>query len=536
MLPVAEPRVVAMKLADGTRLDADIWAPAGGGRHPVLLMRQPYGRAIASTLVFAHPAWYAAHGYVVVVQDVRGTGSSQGRFRLFADEIADGAAAAAWAADLPGGDGRLGMYGFSYQANTQYLAMAGGARPDAAAPAMAGWTMFDDWAWEGGSFRLASNLGWAAQMGWLRAMHDGDAAAAAAFQAAARALPLGGAARTRPEVMRAHAALTHYTDWLTHDRPGPYWQAMAPACLLGAALPSVPMLHVGGWYDQMLMGTLGAHAAFAGARDAAQRLVVGPWQHQPWGRRVGAVDFGPAAVSRIDTAQLAWFERHLKGRDVPTGAPVSLFDLGRHVWHDFADWPQTVETAWFLAGDGLAASGGGGALQTGAPPAGVERFVHDPWRPAPTHGGHLGAPGGMQDRAGVDDRTDVAVFTSPPLRAPLFLCGRVRAELEASADQPSFDLNVTLSMVDPQGRAWNLTQGHARRDEAGWCEVAMRATCATVPAGHCLRLSVAGACYPGHPVNPGDGSAAADFTMARERIITLSIKTGQSRLVLPVVV
>lgn len=530
MLPVGDPRTVSLTLSDGTRLDADIWSPTTPGRYPILLMRQPYGRRIASTLVFAHPAWYAAHGYIVVIQDVRGAGSSDGTFSLFADEIADGAATAAWAADLPGSTGRIGMYGFSYQGNSQYLALAGGARLDAASPAMAGWDMVNDWAWEGGAFRLASNLGWAAQMGWLRAMHDGNEQAALAFQSAARTPPLGGAHRTLPAVMREHAALTHYTEWLSNDRPGAFWNAIAPQALLGADPPAVPMLHVGGWFDQMLMGTLGAHGAFTAAARAPQRLVIGPWQHQPWGRRVGAVDFGPSAASPIDSAQLAWFDRHLKGHDTPAGAPITLFDLGAKAWHDLETWPDTAEQTWFLAGNGLAASGAGGELRPTAPAPGVEIFVHDPWRPAPTHGGHLGAPGGMQDRAAIDDRTDIAVFTSAPLAAPLFICGPVTATLDAEADQPSFDLNVTLSMVTADGRAFNLTQGHQRRDTPGPCTIAMRATCATIPAGHALRLSVAAACYPGYPVNPGDGSAAIDFTVMRERIITIALKTGQARV------
>src|ERR1700721_3115444 len=97
-LPVAEPSTLCMVTRDGTRLDADIWRPDAPGPFPVLLMRQPYGRRIASTLVYAHPAWYAAHGYIVAIQDVRGTGTSEGEFRLFLDEESDGAHAVAWAA------------------------------------------------------------------------------------------------------------------------------------------------------------------------------------------------------------------------------------------------------------------------------------------------------------------------------------------------------------------------------------------------------------------------------------------------------
>ncbi|MBF2000346.1 MAG: CocE/NonD family hydrolase, partial [Synechococcales cyanobacterium M58_A2018_015] len=83
-------QTLAMHTRDGVRLDADVYYPDTAGDYPVLLMRQPYGRAIASTVVYAHPSWYAAQGYIVVIQDVRGRGSSEGEFDLFAHEINDG--------------------------------------------------------------------------------------------------------------------------------------------------------------------------------------------------------------------------------------------------------------------------------------------------------------------------------------------------------------------------------------------------------------------------------------------------------------
>src|SRR5260370_26465060 len=104
-LPVRDVETGLMKLSEGVELVADVWRPAEAGRFPVLLMRQPYGRRIASTLVSAHPAWYCAQGYIVVVQDVRGTGDSGGAFRLLEDEAEDGREAVEWAAGLPRSSG-----------------------------------------------------------------------------------------------------------------------------------------------------------------------------------------------------------------------------------------------------------------------------------------------------------------------------------------------------------------------------------------------------------------------------------------------
>ena len=336
--------------------------------------------------------------------------------------------------------------------------------------------------------------------------------------------------------MRRHGALTHYPDWLAHPEPGPYWDMISPRTRL-AAMPSVPMLHVGGWYDQMLMGTLDGHAAMCSGASA-QRLVVGPWQHQPWGRRVGAVDMGPEASSPVDAMQIAWFDRHLRGRDTDAGPALSLFDLGAHCWRHLAEWPQTTPLVLHLGSFGRAASTTtDGVLRRDPGSSGSDRVVHDPWRPVPVMGGHGGAPGGMQDRAGIDDRADVACYTGEPLATPLFLCGRVAAEIFVAADQPSFDVSAVLSMVGPGGRAWNLTQGHLRVDGApGPVRVEMRALCATVPPGHALRLSLAGACFPALAMNPGSGVPAAQFTAGEERIITLELRHGgasPSRLLLP---
>ena len=113
-----------LSLRDGIQLTARLWHPAKGGPWPTLLMRQPYGRRIASTVTIAHPAWWARQGYLVVVQDVRGQGDSGGRFAGFEQEAADTAETHAWVRALPECNGRLGCYGFSYQGLTQLLGPA----------------------------------------------------------------------------------------------------------------------------------------------------------------------------------------------------------------------------------------------------------------------------------------------------------------------------------------------------------------------------------------------------------------------------
>ena len=162
---------------------------------------------------------------------------------------------------------------------------------------MMGWDVFSDWAYEGGAFCLYGGMSWALQMGAERARLAGDVAAYTAMLAAAKSLPLYEERMAWPAVLQRFAQYTHYGDWIGNPAPGDYWDRISPKAALAGRIDDVPTLHVGGWYDKMLEGTLGAWQAMAASR-APQRLVVGPWGHIPWGRRAGIIDFGPEASSR----------------------------------------------------------------------------------------------------------------------------------------------------------------------------------------------------------------------------------------------
>ncbi len=118
---------VPMTARDGTVLKSNVYRPAGEGPFPVLLTRQPYSKDLISHQSVLDPLAAAARGYIVVVQDVRGTFTSGGDFRPFEDEVFDGVDTVAWAASLPGASGRVGMYGLSYFGFTQLAAAVGGA-------------------------------------------------------------------------------------------------------------------------------------------------------------------------------------------------------------------------------------------------------------------------------------------------------------------------------------------------------------------------------------------------------------------------
>ena len=478
--------------------------------------------------------------------------AARARRRVFSScssiERADGADAVAWAAALEGGNGRVGMYGFSYQAATQLLALAGaldlgGPTPAALCPAMMGWDVFSDWAYEGGAFCLYGGMSWALQMGAERARLAGDVAAYTAMLAAAKSLPLYEERMAWPAVLQRYAHYTHYGDWVSNPTPGGYWDRISPKAALAGRTGDVPMLHVGGWYDKMLEGTLGAWQAMVASR-APQRLVVGPWGHIPWGRRTGITDFGPEASSRrcravtvVRSLPEGPGQRH---RTRAAGPAVRCRRQGVALLR--AQWPEPQAQAWHLSSGGLAAARSeDGVLGCALPAqASLDTLVHDPWRPVPSLGGHDGQPPGPQDRGALDGRTDVACYTSAPLAEPLTLAGRVSAEIHVDADAASHDLCAVLSQVTQDGRAVTLTQGYLRVADAGAPgprSVAMRAICATVPAGAALRLSLQAASFPAFAVNPGTGAGAAEARLFDCRVVTLALHGGgarASRLLLPV--
>jgi len=571
----------SMLTRDGVRLDADLYYPNAPGDFPVLLVRQPYGRAIASTVVYAHPSWYAAHGYIVVVQDVRGRGTSEGEFDLFAHEINDGYDSVAWAAQLPRSSGQVGMYGFSYQGMTQLYAAA--AQPPALktiCPSMVAYDLYADWAYEGGAFCYQLNLGWAAQLAAETARRQGDLDAYRALYSAARTPSSLDPVCPRSDLLERLAPDSFYHDWLAQSDPSAdYWQRSPHIHLCNVDLP---MLHIGGWFDTFLRGTLKLHHALSDRSQFPQHLWVGPWAHLPWGSWAGAVDFGAAANSPIDVLQIRWFDHFLKGIDIGllSDPPVCLFEMGSDRWRKFDHFPANLQQSFTLGSTGLAAmSDQDGTLQLSLnplqtafqpenrsdQPPNPDILVHDPWRPVPAQGGHATAPAGAFNRAALDCRTDILTYTTAPLPTDLHLAGAIAVELYCTASTPSFDLCAILSTVKPDGSVFNFSQGYLRVDadlpsssdaaigatravesEAAeisrpipmkpWA-IALQPTCIFIPQGHALRLSLSASCFPAFPVNPGTGTSPYESCLLEAQVITLSVFTGDanpSRIVLAI--
>jgi len=443
-VPIVVERGVSAKMRDGTELFADIYRPDLPGKFPVLLQRTPYDRQRA----LADAARMAGHGYVVVLQDVRGRYGSKGEWKPFVHESQDGYDTVEWAAALPYSSGKVGMFGGSYVGATQMLtAVAHPPHLAAIAPSVTASDYHEGWTYQGGAFEQGFAESWSTGLAvdtLDRGLHETD------WRQWAKRTPLD----TYPflDPGKTETLAPYFRDWLAHPADDDYWHALSIERRYGDI--RVPALHRGNWYDIFLLGTL---RNYVGLRaQGGQWLVVGPGNHT--GSK-GEVDFGPDADRSFDV--LPWFDAVLKGAPY-AGAPVRIFVMGKNAWRDEQEWPlaRAAVTRFHLHA--------GGDLGPGAPrDEPFDSFVYDPEDPVPTHGGGLccdgeHSPAGAYDQRAIESRKDVLLYTTPPFDKDTEVTGPVSVELFVSSSARDTDFTAKLVDVWPNGFAQNLTDAIVR--------------------------------------------------------------------------
>lgn len=522
-------RRVPCRLSDGVTLYSDHYYPAESGSHPTLLMRQPYGRDIASTVVYAHPAWFARQGYNVVIQDVRGRGDSEGEFYPFRHEAQDGSETIAFVRSRPEANGRVGMYGFSYQGMTQLLAATEQpAGLECISPAMTAHDLYRGWFYQHGALRLASSLGWGLQMLREDARRLNLTQASHMLELAWRSLqtqylivPYGAHPASCAEGLP-----TYVRDWFAHDQPDIYWTSMDVSTRLDRI--KVPALHVSGWYDTYLQGSLDgfvalrANAGSAFARDH-QYLLAGPWLHLPWGERIGPQRMGPAAALDTDTLLLRWFNHWLKDTNEFADEPrVRHFALNEGAWHSASEWPSTPGFTLYLHSGGRANSSKGDGILTAFPAKEISApdiFVHDPDVPVIAPGG-AASTAGPHDQAVLAQGNNVIVYDGAPLDAPLHIFGSPVVSIYCSTSASSSDLVAKLVCVRSNGEATFICIGAARStylfgeryqsDTTHLWTFALEPTSCMFEAGDRIRLEIASSACPLFDRNSGNATPARE--------------------------
>jgi len=522
---------VRIPMRDGVTLSADIYRPEGGGPVPVILVRTPYDNGVASQ-VAAGKLW-ASRGYAYVAQDVRGRGESDGIFYPLVTEAKDGYDTIQWLAHQPWSNGNVGMMGGSYLGWVQVYAAT--LKPPALKAIIPTVTPPDP----DRNFPVQFGAYGPATLSWLAAIsgktmqdisqHD--------LRGAYSHLPLYDADR------RLGRTLTAWRDWLDHPVRDGYWEAQAYQAALKDV--AIPMFHLSGWYDDVLVGTT-ENFINVGAKPN-QFLLIGPWGHHLNStRKLGTIDFGPTALINLDSLYLRWFDRWLKGEHngVENDPKVRIFVMGENRWRQEREWPlaRTRFVKFYLESNGKANSRlGDGRLDT-LPPAELppDRYRADPLNPFPfVTDDAFSQIGGPDDYRTVEERQDVLVYTSAPLAKPMEVCGPLSVHLFAASSAKDTDWATKVLAVRPDGFALRLNDGIVRaRFRKGFDRVLLLepgkteeyqidnwSTCILFQPGWRIRLEVASHAFPkfdrnmqtGGPIGKETTGVVADQTVYHDR-------------------
>lgn len=546
---------VPVNTRDGVRLAADVYLPAeglDGGPHPGVLTRTPYGR---QTAVYVEMARHLAeHGYVVVLQDVRGRGDSDGDWITFRGEGPDGFDTVEWMASQPWCNGRIGTFGGSYGGWCQW-ALAREHPPHLATmistAAVGAW--MQEVPWDNGCLFLPK-VCWVAGMDGRTSQ---DPTLVDNWPSVFRHLPVA----TMGDALGRDLPL--WQEYLSHPTFDDYWRSMRLDEDLADV--DVPALHVTGWYDNNQPGAL---FFYRGVDDASQRaadhhLVIGPWDHggtqETPGQLFGGVDFGRDSVSDLFELHRRWFDRWLKDETSEwQQGRVRLFLTGENRWHETTAWPPSdVElrklylrsegAANTLAGDGRLAS----ESATSDEPADV--YTYDPRDPVSCLlDENFFSPSFLEtplDHRFRHEHDDVLVYTAEPQGESFAVAGKPVVHLFAATDGLDTDWFADLHDVSAEGASQLLARGRLRGrfretleveallkpDEVYEFVFELSAVGHVVRPRHRLRLTVTSSCFPLWDRNPNTGAPLgqdAELRVAVNRIYHEANR--ESRVELPI--
>lgn len=495
-------------LPDGEHLAATVYLPDRAPA-PCLLEALPYRKDdLTASYRPEYRRFQDEYGYAVARVDVRGTGSSSGRAvdEYPAQEQADLAHAIGWLAGQDWCDGTIGMFGTSYSGFNSLQVAA--ERPPALRAVVATYSSddryHDDVHYQGGLLKLLDQVDYPLYMLAMNALPP---------------VPARWGAGWRLEWERRVAEHEPWLlGWLEEQHAGSYWAH-------GSLRPAYdrircPTMLVGGWADGYRNNTFRTVEALSAA-GVPVRLLLGPWGHQAPASALP----GPPVDLVAEMAR--WWDRWLRGRDVETGPPITVFvrrstrpapDLAemRGQWRAEPGWPLDRVRPHVL-------------------PLGSEPVGYDV-RPDVGTAAWISCAGALPYGQPTDQRFDDAASLTweLPVDEPLEILGQPRLRVRLAATAPVGTLAVRLCDVFADGTSALVTRGTLNLCQRNGpapeplpvgeyvdAEVELEATSWVFESGQRLRLALAGADWPN--------------TVAPPRPLQLTIDLARTELVLPVV-
>jgi hypothetical protein len=464
---------VRIPMRDGVELAATVYRP-GGQKDPlpVVFTLTPY---IADGL---HPRamYFARHGYVYVLVDTRGRGSSGGTFDPFAQEARDGYDIVEWLARQSWSNGKVAMWGGSYVGYDQWatakerpphlttIVPVASVHPGIDYPSPRNIFYSYDIQWltytsaKTGNIRLFGESSYWTQK--FREMYT--------------------AHRPFRELDRiAGNPNASFQQWLAHPTYDDFWKAMVPTREQYAKL-DLPILTITGHYDADQGGALTYYRnhmreASAAAKDR-HYLIIGPWDHpgtRTPQREVLGLTFGEASVLDLNDLHKQWYDWTMKAGAKPAFLKkrVAYYvpGAGAEEWK-YADTLEEIgaqKRTLYLTSDHGQANDifHSGALADSKPAAlQTDRWDYDPLDIR---------PGEDLERESSEtpliDQFDVfnlygngVVYHSEPFTEATEVSGQVKLNLWIALDVPDTDFQVTLYEILPDGKSVYLTRDSLR--------------------------------------------------------------------------
>jgi len=479
--PLFTLREVMIPVRDGVHLQTAILTPIDQSEPlPILFRRTPYGvpekppEQMPSSI-----KELAQDGYIFVIQNLRGRFKSEGVFNLSSwvdlndpkatNETTDAYDSIEWLIhNVPNNNGKVGMYGVSYDGLTTALALL---HPHPALKAMSEqaspvdqWMNDDDHRY--GALRESYDFEYAV-------MEQADKNKNTHFDFETYDtyqwyLDLGPLSNINGKYL--HGSIPYWNSSIEHPDYDDFWKKEAWVRQLHAS--TVPNLNVAGFWDQE--DPWGPWQIFRHAEENDPQhtnfMVAGPWFHGQWaggkGDSIGIIPFGGHETSREfrENIEAPFFRYYLHGQGDKPAWQASTFQSGSNTWHTYPVWPpkEAKLTNLYLQADGT--------LTFTAPEAAIRKdyreYVSDPANPVPYRQRPISPtyPGGdwrtweVADQRFVDGRSDVLTYVSQPLDHDLTVTGPLSATLFASTSGTDSDFVVKLIDVYPdnaQKNAWS---------------------------------------------------------------------------------
>jgi hypothetical protein len=443
---------------------------------PILIERTPYGADIPlpedSSVNVDYLGPYhkslAKEGYIFVMQDIRGKFKSEGSFEMFrplyhlidktkTDESTDAYDTVDWLIkNLKNNNGKAGIRGISYSG---FLALDASVDPHpalkASSPQASPADLFlgDDFH-HNGAFRLSYGFEYSYMV--ENAKESNSNFPFPQYDLYDWYLQMGPLKNVNERYYKNK--LPTWNNFAQHPDYDAFWQKQSRIKSIHA--PQVPILHVGGYYDQEDLNGPQIMYRKLEARDSFNRnfIVLGPWNHGGWagfhGDSLGKISFEAKTAVTFQALQKQWFDYWLKGVGDRKFMEANSFQTGSNQWKTYSTWPpKEAETKRLYAH-----ANGKCSFSKPLGVTGTVSFVSDPAKPVPYRMQPIEATYGKGSRWftwHVDDqrfaasRPDVLCFSTDTLQNSLTITGNVTAHIFVSTTASDADFVVKLIDVYP---------------------------------------------------------------------------------------